>query len=190
RVVREGGEREGRPGWPLSFAQQRLWFIDQLEPGNVAYNMPSAVKLEGRLEAEILEKVVNEIIRRHEVLRTRIEVEGGEPAQVIEKWERRRVERIDLTETKEEEGEEEEVRRIAREEARTGFDLGMGRLLRVKLLKLGEEEHVVLFTMHHIVSDGWSMGILVRELGALYQAYCAGEESPLPELEIQYADFA
>ena len=185
--VERGSERDAR--LPLSYAQQRLWFIDQMEPGNAAYNMAGAVRLEGRLELEALEYAINEVVRRHEALRTRIEVEAGEPAQVIDQWEPKRLERIELTGLALEE-REEEARRIAREEAGTGFDLSRGPLLRVKVLKLEEEEHVLLYTMHHIVSDGWSMGILIREVGALYDACGAGGESPLEELPIQYGDYA
>ena len=180
--------REGR--LPLSFAQQRLWFIDQLEPGNTIYNCPGAVRLEGRLNLEALERVINEVIRRHEVLRTTMEVSAeGEPMQVIDEWKPRRLEVEDLTSLSPEE-KEREARRRAREEAGTGFDLRRGPLLRVKVLRLEEEEHVLLYTMHHIVSDWWSMGILDREVRELYWAYDAGEPSPLEELPIQYADFA
>jgi len=174
---------------PLSFAQERLWFLDQLLPNNLLYNLPRAVRLEGRLDIRALERVINEIVRRHEALRTRFEVEEGEPVQVIDEWEPRGLEVEDLTSLPGEE-REEEVRRITREEARTGFDLSRGPLLRVKVLKLGEDEHVLFCTMHHIVSDGWSTGILIREVGALYQAYSAGEPSPLAELTFQYADFS
>jgi amino acid adenylation domain-containing protein/non-ribosomal peptide synthase protein (TIGR01720 family) len=174
---------------PLSFAQQRLWFIDQLEPGNAAYNIPGAVRLEGRLDLDAIERAINEIVRRHEVLRTRFETEDGEPAQVIDAWTPRRLEVIDLTGLARAE-RTAEVSRRAKEEAVTGFALSQGPLLRVKVLKLDEEEHVLLFTMHHIVSDGWSMGIMIEEIGALYRAYCVGEPSPLAELPIQYADFA
>ncbi|HVI69985.1 MAG TPA: condensation domain-containing protein, partial [Pyrinomonadaceae bacterium] len=186
RAARSGqrGER-----LPLSFAQQRLWFIDQMESGNAAYNLPGAVKLEGKLNLDALERVINEIVRRHEVLRTRIEVEEGEPAQVIDEWKPGKLDVRDLTGLTLVE-REEEAGRIAREEAGTGFDLRRGPLLRVKVLKVEEEQHVVLFTMHHIVSDGWSMGILIREVGTLYRAYSAGEDSQLDELPIQYADFA
>jgi len=174
---------------PLSFAQRRLWFIDQLDPGNAMYNISGAVRLKGDLNLEALERSVNEIVRRHEALRTRIEVEVREPAQVIDEWEPRRLEVTDLTSLPPEE-KEEEAGRISREEVGTGFDLRRGPLLRVKVLKLGEEEHVLLYTMHHIVSDGWSLGILIGEVGALYQAYISGAPSPLEELEIQYADYA
>jgi amino acid adenylation domain-containing protein len=187
---RKIGRRPGR-GAPcqLSFAQQRLWFFDQLAPNNPFYNLPSTLRLSGRLDLEVLERVINEIVRRHEVLRTRFEVEAGEPRQVIDEWRPRRLERMDLANLNKEE-REEEASRIAREEAETGFDLRRGPLLRVKILELEEEEHVLLFTMHHIVSDEWSMEILIREVRTLYQAYSAGEPSPLEELEIQYADFA
>jgi amino acid adenylation domain-containing protein len=174
---------------PLSFAQQRLWFIDQLEPGNAAYNIPGAMMLEGKLNLNALESAINEIVRRHEVLRTRIEAEGGEPAQVIDEWEPRRLDVEDLTGIPPEEIEEEVSRRI-REEARTGFDLKRGPLLRMKVLKLKEEEHLALYTMHHIVSDAWSMTVLMREARALYDAINEGKRSPLPELKIQYADYA
>src|SRR5262249_25542356 len=151
--------------------------------------IPGALRLEGRPDLVALERSVNEIVRRHEVLRTRIVVESGEPAQVIDVWEPRRLEVVDLSSLSREEKEAEGGRR-AKEEAETGFDLSAGPLLRVKVLKLEEDDHLLLYTMHHIVSDGWSMGILSREVETLYETYLAGEESPLPELEIQYADFA
>jgi amino acid adenylation domain-containing protein len=184
-------EREGQRGWraPLSFAQQRLWFIDRLNPGSAVYNIPGAVRLKGGLNLDVLERVINEVVRRHEPLRTRFEVEEGELVQMIGAWEPRRLDVVDLSGLSQEE-RNEEVGRRAREEAGTGFDLSRGPLLRVKVLKLEEEDYLVLYTMHHIVSDGWSMGILIREVGTLYQAYRADEESPLPELEIQYADYA
>jgi amino acid adenylation domain-containing protein len=186
--------RTSREGWrgagpPLSFAQQRLWFLDQLVPNNPLYNIPGRVRLDGRLDFDALQRVINEIVRRHEALRTRFEVEAGEPVQVIDEWEPRRLEVTDLTNLPSDE-QEAEARRMAREEAGTGFDLSRGPLLRVKLLKLEQDNHVLLYTMHHIVSDGWSMEILSREVGDLYRAYSAGEASPLPELPIQYADFA
>jgi acyl carrier protein len=186
RVEREGAR--GRRA-PLSFAQQRLWFIDRLNPGSAVYNIPGAVRLEGGLNLDALERVINEIVRRHEVLRTRFEVNEGEPAQVTDEWEPRRLEVVDLTSLPPE-AREEEVSRRAKEEAETGFDLSRGPLFRVKVLKLAEEEYVLLYTMHHVVSDGWSMGILIKEIEALYRAFSVGEESPLEEAPIQYADFA
>jgi amino acid adenylation domain-containing protein len=174
---------------PLSYAQQRLWFIEQLEPGNAAYNCPAAVEVEGELNVETLERVINEIVRRHETLRTRIETEEGMPVQVIEAWEPRRLEAQDLTCLAH--GEREaKVEELMRAEARIGFDLRRGPLLRVKVLMLEAERYIVLFTMHHIVSDAWSMAVLEREICALYEAMSEGRSSPLPELEIQYADYA
>ncbi|MGH9753404.1 MAG: condensation domain-containing protein, partial [Blastocatellia bacterium] len=143
--------RPRRDRVPLSFAQQRLWFLDQLEPGNPFYNIPDAVRLTGRLNLDAFESVFNEIVRRHEALRTRFVTEGGESAQVIDEWKPRTLEIKDLTRLSREE-RERQAHRMAREEARTGFDLWRGPLLRVKVLKLEREEHVALFTMHHIVS--------------------------------------
>ena len=188
--VERAEEKGGR--FPLSYAQQRLWFIDRLNPGSPVYNISGAVMLEGVLSLEALERSINEIVRRHEILRTRIEIEAGEPVQVIDRWEPRGLEVEDLASIPLEE-RELEVRRRAREEVRTGFDLSRGPLLRIKVLKLEEERHALLYTMHHIVSDGWSMKILIEELGACYGAYSIGgtvDEARLPELEIQYADYA
>jgi amino acid adenylation domain-containing protein/FkbM family methyltransferase len=174
---------------PLSFAQERLWFLDQLIPNRPLYNISRAVRMEGRLDLPALERVINEIIRRHEVLRTRFEIETGEPVQIIDPWEPRALDVEYLTGLTPEE-KERQVGLVATEDARTGCDLSRGPLLRVKVLKLKEDEHVLLCAMHHIVSDGWSTEIMIREVGALYQAFIAGEPSPLDELPIQYADFA
>jgi len=181
--------RERKGGLPLSFAQQRLWFIDQLEPGQGTYNMPVAMRLEGAVDAGALERAVSEIVRRHEVLRTRFEMWGDEPVQVIEPAAGVEMPAVDLRGL----GEEERKRRakeLTQEEAARPFDLRKGPILRVKLLRLGEEEHVLLATMHHVASDGWSLGLLRKEFAALYEAYAKGEESPLPPLAIQYADYA
>jgi amino acid adenylation domain-containing protein len=174
---------------PLSFAQQRLWFLDQLEPGQAAYNMPLAVAVSGALRVAALEQALSEIVRRHEALRTSFPARGGEPRQQIAGAHRVEAPVIDLRGLG---GERAwaEARRLAREEAGRPFDLGSGPLLRARLLRLDEEEHVVLLTMHHIVSDGWSMGVLVQEVGTLYESYARGEASPLAELEVQYADYA
>jgi len=184
-------KREGRGDvrLPLSFAQERLWILDRFAPNKSFYNIPCAVRLEGKLDLELLERVINEVVRRHEALRTRIEAVEGAPVQVIGEWKRRKLKRIDLTNLTREE-REEEARRIARKEARRGFDLNKGPLLRVKALKLGEEQHVLLYTMHHIVSDEESVGKLMQEVGALYDTMSKGQVSPLPELKIQYADYA
>ena len=173
----------------LSFAQTRLWFLEQLEPGSSAYNIPAAVRLTGSLHVAVLEKSLNEIVQRHEALRTTFGMVNGEPIQVIAPVLALTLQWVDLRELPEAQ-QEAEVERLATEEAQQPFDLAMGPLLRAKLLHLGEAEHVLLLTMHHIISDGWSVGVLIRELAALYQAFSTGKPSPLPQLPIQYADFA
>jgi amino acid adenylation domain-containing protein len=174
---------------PLSFAQQRLWFLDRLGPGGAAYNVPAGVRLAGRLNAAALEQAVGEVVRRHEALRTRFTAEADEPLQEVEPGARLSWAYADLRVTADAE-RHLEVQRLGRAEARRGFDLSRAPLLRVTLVRLDEEEHVLLLTMHHIVSDGWSMGVLVSEVSALYEAYVAGRPSPLAELPLQYADYA
>jgi amino acid adenylation domain-containing protein len=174
---------------PLSYAQQRLWFLDQLEPNNPFYNISAGVRLNGDLNIEALERTLSEVVRRHEVLRTSFISVGGEPQQVIGAITEIKLPLEDLSHLPAEE-REQEAQRLAGEEACESFDLSRGPLLRARLLRLAADEYVLLVTMHHIVSDGWSMSVLVREVSALYEAYCTGVESPLPELTIQYADFA
>ena len=174
---------------PLSFAQQRLWFLDQLEPGSASYNMPMAVRLRGELHVEALEQTLSEIVRRHEVLRTRFVNVDGEPRQEVLEAAPVALPVEDLSELDDAQ-REAAVREAVGTESREPFDLGHGPLLRVKLLRLSEQEHVVLLTMHHIVSDGWSMGLLIKEVASLYVAYSEGLESTLPELTVQYGDFA
>jgi non-ribosomal peptide synthetase component F len=171
---------------PLSFAQQRLLFLDQLEPGNASYNMPAALRLTGRLDFAALERALCEIIRRHEVLRTTLTTAEGEWVQVVNAPSALRLDVEDLRGAQE--AGAEALRRAA-EEARRPFDLSAAPPLRLRLLRLAEDEHVILLTMHHIAGDGWSLGVLIREFGALYNAFAAGEPSPLAELEIQYGDF-
>jgi len=173
----------------LSFAQQRLWFLDQLEPGSVMYNLPTAIRLKGALDLAALQRALTEIIRRHEALRTTFAAAGGRPVQVIAPPRPMPLPLVDL-ERLPEAGREAEARRLAQEDARQPFDLARGPLARATLLRLRDGEHVLLLTTHHIVSDGWSMGVIVRELSALYEAYSMDEPSPLPELPAQYADFA
>ncbi|HVI72968.1 MAG TPA: condensation domain-containing protein, partial [Pyrinomonadaceae bacterium] len=174
---------------PLSFAQQRLWFLDQLEPGTIAYNMPMAVRLVGPLQIDALERALNEVIRRHEVLRTSFGVAQAGPVQIISEAQPVDLGLIDLSDLPEDQ-RNEKVRRFAVEEGLRPFNLSEGKLLRVGLIRLGHEEHALLLTMHHIVSDGWSMDLLVREVSTLYEAFAAGHASPLEELKIQYVDFA
>jgi amino acid adenylation domain-containing protein/non-ribosomal peptide synthase protein (TIGR01720 family) len=174
---------------PLSFAQQRLWFLDQLEPNNPAYNIPTAVRLEGTLEVTALERSLGELVRRHEALRTLFRGEPEGAIQVIAPAAPQPLPVLNLTGLPR--GEREaEARRLAIEEARRPFDLARGPLLRTYLLRLSEREHVLLVTVHHIISDGWSMTLLIRELALLYTAFSTGQSSPLPELPIQYADYA
>jgi hypothetical protein len=173
----------------LSFAQARLWFLEQLEPGSSAYNIPAAVRLTGSLDVAALEQSLNEIVLRHEALRTTFGMVSGEPIQVIAPVKALTLPLVDLRSLPEA-THQAEVERLATSEAQQPFDLAMGPLLRATLLHLGEAEHVLLLTMHHIVSDGWSMGVLIRELAALYEAFSSGKPSPLPQLPIQYADFA
>jgi amino acid adenylation domain-containing protein len=175
--------------FPLSFAQQRLWILDQLEPGGFAYNMPTAMQLTGKLDLAALEQTLNEIVRRHEVLHTTFPMLDGQPVQLIAPAQPIHLPIHDLSELPGDEREAETQRRV-HEEALRPFDLARGPLLRIQLLRLADDEHVLLVTMHHIISDGWSLGIFVNELGKLYEAFAAHMPSPLPELPIQYADFA
>jgi amino acid adenylation domain-containing protein len=173
----------------LSFAQERLWFLDQFEPDSPAYNLPSAVRIVGVLDPAVLASCFGEVVRRHESLRTTFVAEAGQPRQTIQPFRPVPVPLADLTALPE--AVRSDVgRRLASEEAQRPFRLGTGPLLRVALLKLGEREHILLLTMHHIVSDGWSMGVFIREVVALYPELSAGRSPSLPELPIQYRDFA
>jgi amino acid adenylation domain-containing protein len=174
---------------PLSFAQERLWFIDQLDPGSPAYNVPLALDLRGPLDPAALERALGEIVRRHEVLRTVFAAaEGGEPVQVVRPFDGFRLAVVDLTASTGDGGRDADA--LVADEARRPFDLAAGPLLRATLLREAEDAHVLVLAMHHVVTDAWSGGVLFAELTALYAAYAAGEASPLPELPLQYADFA
>ena len=173
----------------LSFAQQRLWFLDQWEPGSSTYNLSTALRLTGLLNFAALERSLNEILRRHEALRTTFATEDGQPVQVVASPKAFALPVMSLQHLPETE-REAEAQRLVKDERSKPFDLIKGPLFRPTLLQLEEEEHILLLTMHHIVSDGWSMGILSRELTVLYAAFSAGHPSPLPELSIQYGDFA
>ena len=174
---------------PMSFAQQRLWFLDQFEPNSPFYNIPSAVRLQGNLDFDALTRAINEIINRHETLRTTFETVDNEPSQIIHPFAERSFSMIDLTADAEAK-REAKVRRMAAREAATPFDLKIGPLLRVTFVKLADNDWVLLLTMHHIISDGWSVGVFVREIAALYDAFSHGRPSPLPPLQIQYGDFS
>ena len=185
-VIRRA-DREGE--LPLSYSQQRLWIIDQSSPAKALYNLMTAVRLTGRLNTHALARSLNEIIRRHEALRTNFVMVGGQPRQIIAPVTNIVLPVTDLASLAEA-GREEQVKSLVAEEAQKPFDLTQNVMLRVSLLRLNTEEHVMLLTMHHIASDAWSFGVLVREIATLYKAFAANEPSPLPELSIQYADYA
>ncbi len=174
---------------PLSFAQQRLWFLAQLEPDSSFYNMPAAVRLQGKLNVKALEQSFNEIISRHEVLRTNFQAKEGQPIAVISEVMRLTLPILDISSLPANQ-RQSEIKQLTAQEAQQPFDISRDHLLRVKLLRLSEQEHIVLLTMHHIVSDGWSIDVIVRELATLYLALCNGQALPLPKLPIQYVDFA
>ena len=174
---------------PLSFAQERLWFWEQLHPGTSTYNLTSAFRVDGDLDVTVLEQSLNEIMRRHEILRTSYTAVEGLPVQIVTPHSFVPLSVRDLGYLPQPE-RDFEVRRLAGEEALQPFDLTRAPLLRVSLLRLGAREHVALLSMHHIVSDVWSLGVLVEEIVTLYQEFLNGNTSPLPELPVQYADFA
>ncbi len=173
----------------LSFSQQRLWFLDQLEPGNAAYNLSAAIRLKGTLRLDVLEKSLNEIVRRQESLRTTFITVDDKPVEIINPSLLLHIPVTDLHKLSAD-LQEMEVQKLLTVEATIPFDLSQGPLVRASLLMLSETEYAFLLTMHHIISDGWSMSIFMRELRILYKALCLGQAPQLPELTIQYADFA
>ncbi len=177
--------------FPTSFAQARLWFLDQLAPGNPFYNVSTALRLTGRLNLTALQQTFNEIVRRHEALRTTFVMVEGQPMQAIAPTLTIPLTVIDLRNLESQE-RETQAQRLATQEAQRPFNLTTGPLLRVTLLQLDEAEYVLLLNLHHIVADGWSIGVLIRELGVIYSGRDATDHvsTPLPELPIQYADFA
>ncbi|HLL46445.1 MAG TPA: condensation domain-containing protein, partial [Longimicrobiaceae bacterium] len=181
--------REAADPSPLSFAQLRLWLTDRMQPGSPAYNLPSALRLHGALAPRVLARALGEIARRHHSLRTVFTVRDGEPVQTVVPPAANPLPAVDLGGLAPT-AREGEAQRLAVESARRPFDLERGPPMRAAVLRLGPEEWVVLLVVHHIVSDGWSMGIFVAELSALYDAFSRGLPSPLPEPELQYADFA
>ena len=180
-------ERDGN--LPLSFAQQRLWFLDQLVPNNPFYNVPAALRLTGSLNLTVLQQTFNEIVRRHEALRTTLAVVSGQPVQRIAAAFHLPINVLDLRNLPKE-SRQTEANRLTAQEAQRSFNLSNDLLLRVTLLQLDDAEYLLMLNMHHIVSDGWSIGVLIQELGALYTAFASEKPSPLPPLSIQYADFA
>src|SRR6185312_9397565 len=174
---------------PLSFAQQRLWFLDELEPGNGHYNISRAVRLIGRLDRAALQTALNTVVARHEALRTNFQSTDGEPLQIIQPARETVLELVDLRSLADDQTHLE-AQKLASLAAGAGFDLAVDHLLRAKLFRLSDEDQVLLLVMHHIISDGWSMGILFRELGASYEALANGQSPSLPAPPIQYSDFA
>ena len=185
-IVREPGRVNV---FPQSFAQQSLWFLEQLEPNTATYNVPSALRLQGELNLAALDECLNELIRRHESLRTTFGIRDDQFVQIIAPELHLNIAVTNLEALPEEE-RELQLRRLVDEETQHPFDLTQGPLLRVTLLRLSEHEHVLHFNIHHIITDAWSVGVLVQEMSALYSAFCQERSSPLPPLPIQYADFS
>jgi uncharacterized protein Usg len=174
--------------FPLSFAQQRFWVLDRLEPNSAVYNIPISLRLAGALDIPALQTSLSSVVRRHEVLRARFEVQDGSPVQVIAQPVGVPIDFTDLS-TLESETRETEARKLALQQARTPFDLSRGPLLRASLLKLSADEHVLLLTFHHIIFDGWSGRVFMRELMSGYAAIKAGQNAALPDLPLQYTDY-
>lgn len=184
-AMRRSDEKET----PLSFAQQRLWFLNQLDPVSAAYNVPGALRIQGSLNVHALTDSISSIAERHEVLRASFVERNGTPVQVVAPGAGPGFQFSDLQQISPSQ-RSAELERLMREEAEQPFDLRRGPCLRIHLLQLGPQEHVLLVTMHHIVSDYWSLGIFVSELTKLYPAFNSGQNSPLQELRFQYRDFA
>ncbi|OLC94176.1 MAG: hypothetical protein AUH86_15135 [Acidobacteria bacterium 13_1_40CM_4_58_4] len=174
---------------PLSFGQMRLWLLDQSEPGGITYSVPSLLRLKGDLNISVLEQSLSEIMRRHEVLRTHFVSVDGMPVQQIAPLQEFKISLVDLKDLSEP-ARQGELARLASLDAAQPFDLAKAPLMRATLVTLMPDEHVLLFNVHHIVFDGWSIGVFVRELSVIYKAFLKGDPSPLPELPIQYTDFA
>ena len=176
--------------FPLTFAQQRLWFLTQLEGDPASYNIPWAVRIEGALNVSVLEHALREIVDRHEVLRTTFSMSGNEPAQIVGADSSSFALLVADLSSFPADSREQEAHRLAQEEARRPMDLVHGPLFRITLLRLNHTDHILLFTLHHIIFDGWSRRVFVRELAAIYEAFLQGKPSPLPVLPLQYADYA
>ncbi len=175
---------------PTSFSQQRLWFLDQLEPGTATYHIPIAMRIRGQLNVPVLERCLNTLIQRHEAWRTTFQSsEDSAPLQHINAPWTIHLPVTDLSHYPAEQREKEAIK-LATENARQPFDLSQGPLIRVLLLSLSTTEHIFVLTQHHIISDGWSIGVILPEIVTLYEAFLADKPSPLPDLPIQYADYA
>src|SRR5215469_12113233 len=173
--------------FPLTFQQARLWFLEQLEPGTTAYLIPWALRIRGQLDVPALEQALNAVVARHEVLRTRFVMVQGEPQQEVVASLLVPLPLIDLSSLP---NGESEAARLAQQDASTPLDLEHGPVIRARLVRIDRQHHLLLLTMHHIIFDGWSRSIMVHELGAFYDAFAAGKQAVLPELPIQYGDYA
>ena len=172
---------------PLSFAQQRLWFLHQMQPDSAVYNLPLAIKVNGLLDIDALNQSLNQIIARHEILRTRFVTVSGQPVQQIEESISFEIEQINIQTHPD---KENAVKQAAIDAAKTSFDLSKDQLLRVTLLKLNDSNSIILFTVHHVIADAWSQEILIQELATFYRAALMGKSELLTPLPVQYADFA
>ncbi|MEO1447238.1 MAG: condensation domain-containing protein, partial [Cyanobacteria bacterium J06635_11] len=175
---------------PLSFAQQRLWFIDQLQPNQTVYTIPAALRLQGALRVDTLQRCLTEIVDRHEILRTQFIAAAGELSQTILPQQDIELSVIDLSDSDIDLSNSEHLRPHLMALVKQPFDLATGPLLRSHLLKLGEQDHILAVTIHHIIADYWSLKVLMKEIALLYQAFSTGQPSPLPDLPIQYGDYA
>ncbi|MGG3655335.1 condensation domain-containing protein, partial [Bacillus pseudomycoides] len=182
-------ESEGFSTFPLSFSQQRLWFLEQFMPGSPVYNYPLVLRLCGLLNVKVLEKSLNEILHRHDILRISISSEKGKAVQNVNPYKKLTISIIDLSDLMEDERENLAIQK-AKQEVQKPFMLSKGPLIRFTLIKLNQLEHILVVNTHHIISDGWSMGVLINELSVLYEAFNKGLNSPLPNLPIQYTDYA
>ncbi|OHU92273.1 MULTISPECIES: non-ribosomal peptide synthetase [Pseudoalteromonas] len=189
-VARVGEDGQLLNRFPLSFAQERLWFMDQLEPGGTSYSLPVAVSISGELNVTHLEQAFNALIDRHENLRTVFESVEGKGQQVILQHSNFKLEQVDLSHIEQEQARHQQVQLLCQSEATTPFDLSTGPLIRAKLFKLDDDAHVLMVTKHHIISDGWSMGVMIKELGHLMQCFQLGQSPALPKLDIQYVDYS
>jgi amino acid adenylation domain-containing protein len=192
RILRQEPGNQTAPkvrSFPLSFAQERVWFQDRLLPGNHLFNLHSDWRFTYKVDVDILQQSLNEVVRRHESLRTTFRSADGQPAQIIAPSLNLTLPVVDLRKLPESE-REDKAHWLAQEEALRPFDLEQGPLVRTALLRMGDDEYILLLTMHHIISDGWSVRLFWSELLAIWTAFDNGEPSPLPDLPIQYADFA
>ena len=179
----------GNGVWPVSFSQERLWFLSQMEPDSTAYVIQLGVRMQGKLNVAAFERSMNEIVRRHEVFRTTFKASDGIPEQVVSPPTGITIPIVDLNVLPVAE-RDAAFKRLQNEQIQHPFDLSQGPLFRIKLVRMREEEHVFIITMHHIIWDGWSSGILIKELGLHYKSFLSGKPSSLPALPIQYADYA